>query len=499
MANDLKTEFIQLCKTLQGPHLVAKFQQFCGVRGTFPRKSSETSERELERFHNGACTNYCPDDGENGTEDGCNSDGPRQRKTTTEGSSPTHDDCINGLLNGTAAQISGAGETEGQNVNDYLASARDGGYAQERCTVDSPDHGRGMLCDPCKEGESLGGSAPSIVKPLRKNSLTDDGGQEFIIENKFLFYLFTFGTELGNEMFFIVFFPFLIWNVDAYVSRQLIVVWVWVLFLGQSTKDLIRWTRPASPPVVKVEVFYNSEYSMPSTHAMSGTAIPFSLFLLTYGRWQYPFVFGLGLALSWSILVCVSRVYMGMHSVLEVIAGFLYSALILAVIQPALEHIDSFYLTSRHAPLVIVVLHVSLGLLAFRLDSWSTSRGDTAQALGTGAGAALASHLNHLLGLAPDPPLSQLPFAPQPLSAALVGRSLQRLALGVAVLLATRAAMKALTIPLVCRAVGVASEDVRRARQHMEVELPYRYIVYGTVGFSCVFLVPLLFSYLDLS
>ncbi|KAG9344792.1 hypothetical protein JZ751_010479 [Albula glossodonta] len=493
MAKDLKSEFVQLCKNLQDPHLVAKFQQFCGVKGIFSPRASET-DREKERLHNGVCTTYCPGEGENAQGDtDCGSDGPRQRKTTTDQNNPGEEDCINSLLNGTA-QIPGDGETEGHSVKNRLSSARDGG---ESPMEGSPDNGREAAHDPSKQSESMDATARGRVKPLRKNSLTGDGGQEFIIENKFLFYLFTIGTELGNEMFFIVFFPFLIWNVDAYVSRQLIVVWVWVLFLGQSTKDLIRWTRPASPPVVKVEVFYNSEYSMPSTHAMSGTAVPFSLFMLTYGRWEYPFIYGLGLALSWSLLVCVSRVYMGMHS--EVIAGFLYSVLILAVIQPLLDQIDSFYLTSPHAPLVIVTLHVALGLLAFTLDSWSTSRGDTAQALGTGAGAALASHLNHLLGLAPDPPLSELPFALQPLSAALVGRSLLRLALGVAVLLATRAVMKALTIPLVCRVVGVPCDDVRRARQHMEVELPYRYIVYGTVGFSCIFLVPLLFSYLSLS
>ncbi|XP_031693202.1 sphingosine-1-phosphate phosphatase 1 isoform X2 [Oncorhynchus kisutch] len=238
---------------------------------------------------------------------------------------------------------------------------------------------------------------------------------------------------------------------------------------------------------------------MPSTHAMSGTAIPFSLFLLTYGRWQYPFLFGLSLAICWSFLVCVSRVYMGMHSVLEVITGFLYSLLILAVFQSTLDQIDSFYLTSHHAPLVIVILHVGLGFLAFTLDTWSTSRGDTAQALGTGAGAALASHLNHQLGLLADPPLSSLPLALPPLSAALLARSLLRLLLGVVVLLATRAAMKAATIPLACRVFGLPAGDVRQARQHMEVELSYRYIVYGTVSFSCVCLVPLLFSYLNLS
>lgn len=74
-----------------------------------------------------------------------------------------------------------------------------------------------------------------------------------------------------------------------------------------------------------------------------------------------------------------------------------------------------------------------------------------------------------------------------------------RIVVGVLVLVATRALMKALTIPLVCWVVGVPSQDVRKARQHMEVELPYRYIVYGTVGLNVLFLVPLLFTYLHLS
>ncbi|XP_028858695.1 sphingosine-1-phosphate phosphatase 1 [Denticeps clupeoides] len=336
-------------------------------------------------------------------------------------------------------------------------------------------------------------------KPFRKNSLTGDTGQEFIIKNKFLFYLFTLGTELGNEMFFILFFPFLMWNVDAYVSRRIIMVWVWVLFLGQSTKDLVRWTRPASPPVVKVEVFYNSEYSMPSTHAMSGTAVPFSMFLLTYGRWEYPFLIGLSMAFCWSLLVCLSRVYMGMHSVLEVISGFLYSIMILVILQPMLDDLDIFYLNNRYAPLVVVVSHLSLGLLSFSLDSWSTSRGDTAQALATGAGAALASHLNHQLGLQSDLPLSQLPLTMPSVNIILVGRSLSRLLVGLPVLLVTRAVMKALTIPLACWLFGVASDDVRQARQHPAVELLYRFLVYGTVGFSCVSLVPSLFDLLNLS
>ncbi|RXN10518.1 sphingosine-1-phosphate phosphatase 1 [Labeo rohita] len=432
MAGGLKAGFVRLMDYLQDPQHVARFQRLCGVRGTELR----------DRFSNGV---------------------PSAR----------HGDVQNGGGDATRRKTAGA-ESDGEKRNNGVAN----GAAGESVNGN-------------KNGVEAQGSA---VKPLRRNSLTGDVGQEFIIENKFLYYLFTLGTELGNELFYISFFPFFMWNVDAYVSRRLVVVWVWVMYLGQCTKDLIRWPRPASPPVVKVEMFYNSEYSMPSTHAMSGTAIPLSLFLMTYGRWEYPVLLGLSLIISWCVLVCLSRIYMGMHSILDIIAGFLYSLLILAVFSPALDIIDNFNRTHPYAPLLIISLHVGLGLFSFTLDTWSTSRGDTAQILGSGAGIALASHVNYRLGLLPDPPASMFPLQPPSFTLTLIGLCLLRFVLGVIILLATRAVMKALTIPLVCRLLGIPSNDVRKARQHMEVELPYRYIVYGTVGLNALFLVPFLFA-----
>lgn len=340
---------------------------------------------------------------------------------------------------------------------------------------------------------------PVAVKPLRRNSLTGDAGHEFHINNRLLYYIFTCGTELGNELFYISFFPFLVWNVDALVARRLIILWVWVMYVGQCTKDVMRWPRPASPPVVKVEVFYNSEYSMPSTHAMSGTAVPLATLLLTQDRWEYPFLLGVILAFSWCILVCTSRIYMGMHSVLDVIVGFFYSLVILLVFSPALEVIDTFHQIYRYAPILIISLHAVMGLFSFTLDTWSTSRGDTAQILGTGAGIAVATHVNYQLAVIVDPTASMLPLQPPTLSLSLVGLCLLRFVLGVLVILATRAVMKALTIPLVCWVVGISSKDVRKARQNMQVELPYRYIVYWTVGFSAFCLVPSLFVYIGLS
>ena len=225
MANDAVKWFVRVCRYLQEPCHVARFQNICGVKGSFPDKPS--------RPGSGPPGTDCP--------------GLRKRLHGSE------------LGNGAAGDASSAPQPNGVQGD----------------TTAEPDG-----------SSSASASAANVAKPLRRNSLTGDVGQEFLIHNKFLFYLFTFGTELGNEMFFIAFFPFVFWNIDALVSRRLIVVWAWNLFVGQSTKDMVRWSRPASPPVVKVEVFYNSEYSMPSTHAMTGTAIPFCLFMLTYGRWQ---------------------------------------------------------------------------------------------------------------------------------------------------------------------------------------------------------------------
>ncbi|XP_069772343.1 sphingosine-1-phosphate phosphatase 1-like [Narcine bancroftii] len=190
---------------------------------------------------------------------------------------------------------------------------------------------------------------------------------------------------------------------------------------------------------------------------------------------------------------------MGMHSILDIIAGVLYSILILVIFHPALDVIDNFNLTYKYAPLFIISLHLGMGLFSFTLDTWSTSRGDTAEILGTGAGIACASHVNHIFGILPDPSLVSLPFSPPSITFNLIARAFLRFAVGVVVLLLTRAVLKAITIPLACKIFCIPCTDIRQARKRMEVELPYRYLTYGTVGFVALFLVPCLFNYLNLS
>lgn len=269
--------YVELFRYLQDPHLVARFQQICGVRGTFSRTVGSSKEADRTHSHsNGTCHHHIPGGNESGnTVDMGAGEGEKVERAAGG---------VRKRISGCNVGRNPGGESESALQNGAAVCAAPAGEETVIVGGNEPD------CSQERESEKgTRGSVSGTVKPLRKNSLTGEAGQEFLIENRFLYYLFTFGTELGNELFYITFFPFIMWNMDVFVSRRLVMVWVWVMYLGQCTKDVIGWSRPASPPVVKVEMFYNSEYSMPSTHAMSGTAIPFSLFFLTYGRWEVQY------------------------------------------------------------------------------------------------------------------------------------------------------------------------------------------------------------------
>jgi len=124
-------------------------------------------------------------------------------------------------------------------------------------------------------------------KHMKKPTKETDDGPCFKITNPHLDLLFRFATNLGNEVFFITVLPFWYWNIDGYVVRNVCYFWSIFMYIGQVTKDLIRWPRPASPPCFKLDAgVYREEFGMPSTHAMGGVGIPFTMFALTVSRYQ---------------------------------------------------------------------------------------------------------------------------------------------------------------------------------------------------------------------
>lgn len=95
----------------------------------------------------------------------------------------------------------------------------------------------------------------------------DDEQRGYRINNKFWYYLFLIGTELGDEFFYATMIPFWFWNIDGAVGRRVVFVWSIVMYVGQGLKDIIRWPRPGFP-VKRLQSKWSVEYGMPSTHAM---------------------------------------------------------------------------------------------------------------------------------------------------------------------------------------------------------------------------------------
>ena len=170
------------------------------------------------------------------------------------------------------------------------------------------------------------------------------------------------------------------------------------------------------------------------------------------------------------------------------------SVFILIFYIPAIDAIDSFVLYSGCVPFVLLPLVVFL-LYIYPVDPkhWTMDRGDT--------GAILGSSFGVILGIAYHGPYpDDLATGPFPIflpSLQEVWMSLLRFIVGVLLLLPTRFVMKLLCfklLPAIMPTHGV-EEVVKRPL----VELPYKIITYGAIGFNTVWLAPMVFEICDIA
>ncbi|XP_059808083.1 sphingosine-1-phosphate phosphatase 2-like isoform X2 [Hypanus sabinus] len=271
-----------------------------------------------------------------------------------------------------------------------------------------------------------------------------------------------------------------------------------VMYIGQASKDVLRWPRPPSPPVIKLEVRVDAEYGMPSTHAMAATAIPFTFLLATMNRYKYPFPFELGLLIAVTIctLVSLSRIYTGMHTVLDVLCGIAITAVLVTVSYPFWDAIETFQMKNHFAPVLALTLSFLLSINYPELDHWSTARGDTTNIASAGGGAALATWINYQWGLIPEP-LSTPPYEMPSVTPELLGRMVARFTIGIVIVFFARQAIKSLALAFVCRLAGVSPSD-QEARKMLWVEVPYKYITYSCLGVVGLALCPAVHRYLSL-
>ncbi|XP_075057962.1 sphingosine-1-phosphate phosphatase 2 isoform X3 [Mixophyes fleayi] len=320
--------------------------------------------------------------------------------------------------------------------------------------------------------------------------------RKYEVQNYSLYYLFRFAAALGQEVFYITFLPFIFWNLDSFIARRMIFVWCIVMYIGQASKDLLKWPRPSSPPVVKLETRVEAEYGMPSTHAIAATAISFTFLLASTGRYQFPFVLGFVAALCLSTLVSLSRLYTGMHTVLDVICGALFALLFLAMTFPSWDSIDHLLLTNPICPVVAVISGFLLSYNYPKLDHYSTTRADTTVILGVGAGTSIGVWVTHYIGLT-YVPSGVFPLRIPLITSDMLLKHLLRFGLGVSHLVITRFIVKTLSLKALGSWYNVSTQS-RTVRQRLEIEVPYKFVTYTSMGIVAIAFVPWLYHVLGL-
>ncbi|CAF0704718.1 unnamed protein product [Brachionus calyciflorus] len=317
-----------------------------------------------------------------------------------------------------------------------------------------------------------------------------------LIHNRFWYYFFHLGAAMGNEIFYCLFFPFWFWNVDGAIARKVAFLWGMFMYVGQATKDILCMPRPASPPVVKLEERYIAEYGFPSTHAMVSAGLPISLLVLSYSRYNIDLPISIGMVVSFCCWVCCSRLYLGMHSILDVVAGVLYSILVLILVMPILEPIDHFILEHHFSPLVVFTCGYLICHFYPSLKQWSTARGDTAIIIGSVIGFSIGSFLNNKFGFLhkPDePPLYDIHF-PTAIGYLL---GILRTILGLILLLCTRQFFKKFLLKFLCH-INRMDHKNSENKKEKKIELPYNYLTYFAIGVNTAFTFPFLFRLLKI-
>ncbi|KAJ2942562.1 hypothetical protein O0L34_g11094 [Tuta absoluta] len=321
-----------------------------------------------------------------------------------------------------------------------------------------------------------------------------------IISNKFWYYLFVLGTLLGDEIFYATFIPFWFWNIDGAVGRRVMLVVTVAMYIGQGFKDIIRWPRPGYP-VRKLQTKWAVEYGMPSTHAMVAVTIPFSILLYTMNRYQYPVHWGLLIAIAWCTLICVSRIYLGMHSVLDIAAGLLLAFTLLAVLIPLVDWLDWWLLTSYLAPAAIITVSILVIVFHPHADKWTPTRGDTTMLVSDCAGILLGAWTHYQLGnmaASDESPPYKIIWP----SIEMLGMTILRTIIGLCGVLATRAIGKTFSYAFICALLGQDKNELRNSENSLDnknkifVELTYKYLTCVLIGFNTTYVFPCVFNLL---
>jgi len=131
-------------------------------------------------------------------------------------------------------------------------------------------------------------------------------------------------TSLGDESFYLLLFPFLLWCVDFYLGIRVGIIFLLSVYANNGLKEIFQQPRPFDilPEIQKV---YASGYGFPSGHAQSSLVVWGSIAYWKKQTWIR------NLSVLLILLIGFSRIYLGVHFPTDILGGWLFGGLILGL------------------------------------------------------------------------------------------------------------------------------------------------------------------------
>ncbi|KAL1351101.1 hypothetical protein HN51_015069 [Arachis hypogaea] len=358
-----------------------------------------------------------------------------------------------------------------------------------------------------------------------------DIGVPFILQIQnyrfgFLDALFSGLSCVVSVPFYTGFLPLLFWSGHGKLARQMTLLIAFCDYTGNCIKDVVSAPRPPSPPVHRITATKDEEdnaleYGLPSSHTLntvclSGYLLHYVLYHTQIDGFHATYI-GVPLVVLLVTLIGFARVYLGMHSVIDIIAGLLFGLGILAFWLSVDEYIDNFVVSGQN------VISFWAGLSFLLLFAYPTPEIPTPSfeyhtcfngvALGIVTGVQLTYHQFHS------------EFVPRLFTSEMkilvfAGRVL----VGIPTILIVKFCSKALakwTIPVVANTLGIPIKSssyipklnplvtgnkpkegyfqkLLSTQDSFDVDTGIRFVQYTGLAWSVVDLVPSLFTYLSL-
>ncbi|EFJ31042.1 hypothetical protein SELMODRAFT_88434 [Selaginella moellendorffii] len=197
--------------------------------------------------------------------------------------------------------------------------------------------------------------ARSILQPLVTQRVLK--GTETILhiqrsKNPFWDVVFAVASSVVSVEFYTAFLPLLFWCGQTRLARQMTILMAVCIYVGNCVKDVVSAPRPASPPVrrltaIKCEEESAMEFGLPSSHTINTICLSLYLFNYFMNHQQFPsdsrvWWLVLGIICLVIVLVAYGRLYLGMHTPIDVYAGIPIGLCLLMFWCCVDDHIDQF-------------------------------------------------------------------------------------------------------------------------------------------------------------